>query len=141
MYYGKSLKWSDLCCFHLRDLKSPFGLQISKGVPAAYCTRNVLEIAAGSQGTTYMAREAQSNLWSQKVLGFDELLSELIARARMLRPHLGSRVVSAPLTFGVHCPTLPGEERCGRMIANPVTLAYTSTTPQLSVRAGADACL
>ena len=32
----------------------------------------------------------------QEVLGFEELLSELIARARMLRPHLGSRLVSAP---------------------------------------------
>ena len=75
------------------------------------------------------------------VLGFEELLSELIARARMLRPHLGSRLVSAPLTFGVHCRTLSGEERCGRMIANPVKSTCTSATPQLSERAGADACL
>ena len=45
----------------------------------------------------------------QEVLGFDELPSELFARARMLRPHLGSRLVSAPLTFGVHCRTLSGE--------------------------------
>ena len=56
----------------------------------------------------------------QEVLGFEELLSELIARARMPRPHLGSRLVSAPLTFGVHCRTLSGEERRGRMNANPV---------------------
>ena len=33
-----------------------------------------------------------------EVIGFEELLSELIARARMLRPHLGSRLVSAMLT-------------------------------------------
>ena len=77
----------------------------------------------------------------QEVLGFEELLRELIAKARMLRPHLGSRMVSAPLTFGVHCHTLSGEERCGRMIANPVKSTYTSTTPQLSQRADADACL
>ena len=77
----------------------------------------------------------------QEVLGFEELLSELIARARMLRPHLGSRLVSAPLTFGVHCSTLSGEERCGCMNANPVKSTCTSTTPQLSERAGADACL
>ena len=77
----------------------------------------------------------------QEVLGFKELLSELIARARMLRPHLGSGLVSAPLTFGVHCRTLSGEERCGRMIANPVKSTCRSTTPQLSKRAGADAYL
>ena len=32
----------------------------------------------------------------------------------MIHPHLGSRLVSARLTFGVHCCTLPREERCGR---------------------------
>ena len=77
----------------------------------------------------------------QEVLGFEDLLSELIARARMLRHNLRSRLVSAPLTFGVHCHTLPGEERCGRMIANPVKSTCTSTNPQLSERSGADACL
>ena len=77
----------------------------------------------------------------QEVLGIEELLSELIARARMLRPHLGSRLVSAPLTFGVHYRALSGEERCGRMIDNPVKSTCTSTTPKLSERAGGDACL
>ena len=47
----------------------------------------------------------------QEVLGFEELQSELIARARMLHPHLGSRLVSAPLTFGVRYRTLSGKER------------------------------
>ena len=51
--------------------------------------------------------------------GFEELLSELIARARMLRPHLGSRLVSRLQAYGVRCCTLSCEERCGRMIANP----------------------
>ena len=55
-----------------------------------------------------------------------KLLSELIARARMLRPNLGSRLVSAPLTVGVHCHTLSGEEQCGRMIANSVISTCTS---------------
>ena len=64
-----------------------------------------------------------------------------IVRARMLRPHLGSRLGSAPLTLGGHCCTLSGEERCGRMIANPVKSTCTSTTPQLSERASADTCL
>ena len=71
---------------------------------------------------------------------FEELLSDLITIARMIRPHLGSRLVSARLTFGVHCCTLPGEERCARR-TNPVKSTCTSTTPQLSERAGADACL
>ena len=52
-----------------------------------------------------------------QVIGFEELLSELIARARLLRPHLGSRLVSAMLTYGVRYRTLSCEERCGRMIA------------------------
>ena len=75
------------------------------------------------------------------VHSIEELLSELIARERMLRPHLGSRLVSTPLTFGVHSCTLSGEERCGRMIANPVKSTCTSTAPQLSERVDADACL
>ena len=76
----------------------------------------------------------------QEVIDFEELLSDLIARARMLRPHLGSRLVSAMLTYGVRCRTLLScEERCGRMIANPVKSTCTSTTPQLSERAGGDA--
>ena len=60
--------------------------------------------------------------------------------ARMIRPHLGSRLVSTRLTFGVHCCTLSREKRCGRR-TNPVKSTCTSTTPQLSERAGADACL
>ena len=72
------------------------------------------------------------------VLDFEELTSEPIARAQMLRPHL----VSAPPTFGAHRRTLSaGEKRCGRMIANPVKSTCTSITSQLSERAGADACL
>ena len=47
---------------------------------------------------------------------------------------------SARLTFGVHCSTLSREERCGRR-TNPVKSTCTSTTPQLSERAGADVCL
>ena len=74
------------------------------------------------------------------VVNFEELLSDLITIARMIRPHLGSRLVSARLTFGVHCSTLLCEERCGRR-TNPVKSTCTSTTPQLSERAGADACL
>ena len=74
---------------------------------------------------------------------FEELLSGLITIARMIRPHLGSIPVSATtcrLTFGVQCCTLSREERCGRR-TNPAKSTCTSTTPQLSERAGADACL
>ena len=67
----------------------------------------------------------------QEVIGFEELLSELITKAWMLRPHLGSRLVKALLTFGVHCRTLSGEGRCGRMIANPVKSTCASVTPQI----------
>ena len=63
--------------------------------------------------------------------GFEELLRELIARARMLRPHLGSRLVSTLLAYGVRCSTLSCEERCGHMIANPVKSTCTSTTTLL----------
>ena len=45
------------------------------------------------------------------------------------------------LPYGVRFRTLSCEERCGRMIANPVKSICTSFTPQLSERAGADACL
>ena len=62
---------------------------------------------------------------------FEELLSDLITIALMIRPHLGSRMVSARLTFGVHCCTLLREERCGRR-TNPVKSTCTSTTPHLS---------
>ena len=61
--------------------------------------------------------------------------------ARVLRPHLGSRLVGALLTYGVRRRTLSCEERCGRMIANPAESTCTSTTPLLSERAGGDACL
>ena len=54
----------------------------------------------------------------------------------MLRPHLGSRLVSAPLAFGVDCRTLSVEERCGRLIANPVKSTCTSRG-----LGSADACL
>ena len=63
-----------------------------------------------------------------EVVGFEEVLIEIIARARMLRPHLGSRLVSAPLTYGVP----------RRMIANPVISTCTSTIPELSERVGAN---
>ena len=52
----------------------------------------------------------------QEVIDFEELLSELIAMARKLRPHLGSRLVSALLTYGVRRRTLSCEERCGRRL-------------------------
>ena len=106
--------------------------EIASGVAIAASIR---EISVLSRSNLRSVRASQR---SQEVLGLEELLSELIARARMLRPHLGSRLVSAPLTFGVHCRTLSGEERCGRMIANPVK--STSCT-QLPERMGADESL
>ena len=68
-------------------------------------------------------RASSTRPW--EVIGFEELLSELVARARMLRPHLVSRLVSAMLTYGIRCRTLSCEERCVRMIANPVKSTCT----------------
>ena len=50
----------------------------------------------------------------QEVIDFEELLSELTTVARMLRPHLGSRLVSNLLTYEVRRRTLSCKERCGR---------------------------
>ena len=50
-----------------------------------------------------MACEAFTPTRPQEVIDFEELLSELIARARIIRPHLGSRLVSAMLTYGARC--------------------------------------
>ena len=67
-----------------------------------------------------MAAEAFSLTRPHDDFTFEELLSDLITIARMIRPpSLGSRLVSARLTFGVHCCTLPREERCGRR-SNPL---------------------
>ena len=68
-----------------------------------------------------MAAEAYSLTRPHDDFNFEELLSDLTTIARMIRPHLGSRLVSARLTFGVHCCTLPREERCGRR-TNPPTI-------------------
>ena len=71
---------------------------------------------------------------AQTDIGFEELLSKLIARTWMLLPYFGSRLVSTLLACGVPCLVR-------HMFANPVKSACTSTTPQLSERAGGDACL
>ena len=68
-----------------------------------------------------------------ELIDFEELLSELIAR--------DWSVDCWPMGYAVRCRTLSCEERCGRMIANPVKATCISTTPQLSERAGGDACL
>ena len=43
----------------------------------------------------------QAAMTCEEVIDFEELLSELITMARMLRPHLGSRLISALLTYWV----------------------------------------
>ena len=42
----------------------------------------------------------------QEALDFEELLSDLITMVRMLRPHIGLRLASALLTYGVRRSTL-----------------------------------
>ena len=128
------------CCCRSRDclFKLPYAPQIGHGSqqpPARVtCSRTLL-----GAWQLWPVRPSPTQPW--EVVGFEELLSEFIARARMLRPHLGSRLVSTLLACGVRCRTLPCEERCGRTIANPVKSTCPSTIPQLSERAGADACL
>ena len=74
-----------------------------------------------------MACEAEPNQAVGGHIGFEEFLSELIARARMLRPHLGSRLVSTLLAYGVRCRTLSCVERCGRI--SEINLHNPSSTP------------
>ena len=98
----------------------PFAPQIGHGsqLPPARvtCSRTLL-----GAWQPWPVRSSPKPNPAGEVIGFEELLSELIARARMLRPHLGSRLVSAMLTYGVRCRTLSNEERCGgRMKASPV---------------------
>ena len=52
-----------------------------------------------------MAAEAYSPTRPHDDFNFEELLSDLITIARIFRPHLGSKLVSTRLTFGVHCST------------------------------------
>ena len=98
---------------------------------------------------TFLAKQdGVQQLWPLKLsltrphedFNFGVLLTDLITIARMIRSHLGSRLVSTRPTFGVHCSTLSREERCGRR-TYPVKSTCASTTSQLSERAGADACL
>ena len=81
--------------------------------------------------TLLAQRDGVQQLWPLGLIGptrphddfnFEELLSELISIARMIPVHLGSRLVSARLSFGVHTVhscTLPREERCARR-TNPM---------------------
>ena len=93
----------------------------------------------------YLKQQGIRQLWPVRLsltqpfddFNFEELLSDLTTIARMIHPHLGSRLVSVRLAFRVHCCTLSREERCARR-TNPVKSTCTSTTPQLSERAGAD---
>ena len=103
----------------------------------------------GSCLRTFLAKQdGVQQLWPLKLsptrpydyFNFEELLSDLITIAPVIRLHLGSRLVSARQTFGVHNCTMSREERCGCR-TNPVKSTCTSTTPQLLERAGADACL
>ena len=115
----------------------PFAPQIGHGsqLPPARVTSSRTLLGAWQP---WPVRPSPTRPW--ELIGFEELLSEFIARARMLRPHLGSRLASTLLARGVRSRTLSCEERCGRMIANPVKSTCTSVTPQLSERAGVDAC-
>ena len=117
------------CCCRSRDrwFKLPFAPQIGHGsqLPPVRvtCSRTLL-----GAWQPWPVIASPTRPW--EVIGFEELLSEFIARARMLRPHLGSRLVSALLPYGVRCRTLSCEERCGRMIANPAVAVLRARIQQ-----------
>ena len=112
-----------------------------RSVVASSCLLHDLTCTRSQYGARQLWPVRLSPTRPLEVIDFEELLSELITMARMLRPHLESSLVSALLTYGVRRHTLSYEERCGRMIANPVKSTCTSTTPLLSERAGGDAYL
>ena len=110
-----------------------------RSVAAPSCLLHGLTGLRSQYGARQLRPVRLSPTRPQEVSAFEELLSELITMARMLHTHLGSRLVSALLTYGVRRCTLSCEERCGRMIAIPAKSTCTSTTPLLSERAGGDA--
>ena len=92
------------CRSHLRSVAAPSCL-----LHGLTCTRS-------QYGARQLWPVRLSPTRPQEVIDIEELLSELITMARMLRPHLGSRLVSALLTYGVRRRTLSCEERCGRRL-------------------------
>ena len=90
------------CRSHLRSVAAPSCL-----LHGLTCTRS-------QHGARQLWSVRLSPTRPQEVIDFEELLSELITMARMLRPHLGSRLVGALLT--VRRRTLSCEERCGRRL-------------------------
>ena len=78
------------CRSHLRSVAAPSCL-----LHGFTCTRLQYMVP-----DSYVWHVRLSPTRPQEVIDFEELLSELIMMARMLRPHLGSRLVSALLTYG-----------------------------------------
>ena len=87
-----------------------------RSVAAPNCLLHGLTCTRSQYGARQLWPVRLSPTRPQEVVDFEELLSEFITIARMLRPHLGSRLVSALLTYGVRRRTLSCEERCGRRL-------------------------
>ena len=77
-----------------------------RSVAAPSCLLHGLTCTRSQYGARQLWPVRLSPTRPQEVIDFEELLSELITMARMLRPHLGSRPVSALLTYGVRRRTL-----------------------------------
>ena len=108
----------DICASPGNADMFPSAPQIDRGSQLSPARPQVLEIPVQS----LLPSEASPNsAW--------ELLSELIANAWMLHPHLGSGLVNTSLTSGYAAVTPSFEERCGPMFANPVKSSCTSTIP------------
>ena len=87
-----------------------------RSVAAPSCLLHGLTCTRSQYGARQLWPVRLSPTRPQEVIDFEELLSELITMARMLRRHLGSRLVSALRTYGVRRRTLSCEERCGRRL-------------------------
>ena len=78
-----------------------------RSVAAPSCLLHGLMCAISQYGARQLWPVRRNPTRPQEVIDFEELLSELITMARMLRPHLGSRLVGALLTSmgyaGVPC--------------------------------------
>ena len=85
-------------------------------VAAPSCLLHGLTCTRSQYGARQLGPVRLSPARPQEFIDFEELFSEHIAMARMLRPRLGSRLVSALLTYGVRRRTLYCEGRCGRRL-------------------------
>ena len=107
---------ADRVAIQVREIADSSCRSHLRSVAAPSCLLHDITCTRSQYGARQLLPVRLSPTRPQEVIDFEELLSEPITIARMLRPHLGSRLVSALLTFGVRRRTLSCEERCGRRL-------------------------